>query len=299
MTLQEIQKSKSIGISISDSPDLKVLGLSDGHLRDAMAEIATHLLASGDHLAYGGDLREEGFTRLLFELVPRYTGQPGTSGPRNVFISHHHEDWSEAEQLEQLMRVTNYFAWPVHIRMTYDQLESWAESVRDVAIPILLDIEGESMTMEHRKNLPSSEPDDNEWAAGLTSMRQTMRERIYARILLGGRVEDYKGRLAGIAEEALLSLQAEQPVFLLGGFGGCARDIAEALDLAPVWQGSRERWPGSSSFDGYGPESLRNGLSYEENQVLATTPYVDQWLPLILRGLRLLRDSGPQDNRTQ
>ena len=122
-----------------------------------------------------------------------------------------------------------------------------------------------------------------------------MRKRIDARILLGGRVEGYKGRLPGIAEEALLSLQSGQPVFLLGGFGGCARDIAEALDLAPAWQGSREQWPGRSDFRGYGPESLRNGLSYEENRVLATTPYIDQSLPLILRGLRSLRGGGTHD----
>ena len=296
MTLRESHQPKSIGISISDSSDLKALGLGDGHLRDAMGEIATHLLASGDHLVYGGDLREEGFTRLLIELVPRYTRQSNTGSPRDLFISYQHEGGEEADNLTT---VVNYLAWPVHIRMTYDELESFAEGVRDVATPILLDIEGESMTMEHRKDLLSGEPDDDEWAAGLTSMRQTMRERIDARILLGGRVEGYRGRLPGIAEEALLSLDSEQPVFLLGGFGGCARDIAEALDLAPTWQGSREQWPGRSNFEGYGPESLRNGLSYKDNQVLATTPYVDQWLPLILRGLRVLRNSGTQDNPTQ
>ena len=257
-----------------------------------MAEIATHLLASGDDLAYGGDLREGGFTRMLFELVLRYTRQPGAGNPTAVFISHHHDD---REVADDLIRVLNYIAWPVHIRMTNDELESLAEAVRDVAIPILLDLEGESITMEHRQNLPSNEPDDDEWTAGLTSMRQTMRKRIDARILLGGRVEGYKGRLPGIAEEALLSLQSGQPVFLLGGFGGCARDIAEALDLAPAWQGSREQWPGRSDFRGYGPESLRNGLSYEENRVLATTPYIDQSLPLILRGLRSLRGGGTHD----
>ena len=296
MTVQKLHEPKTIGISISESPDMRALGLRDGHLRDAMAEIATHLLASGDDLAYGGDLREGGFTRMLFELVLRYTRQPRAGNPTAVFFSHHHDD---REVADDLIRVLNYIAWPVHIRMTNDDLESLAEAVRDVAIPILLDLEGESITMEHRQNLPSNEPDDDEWTAGLTSMRQTMRKRIDARILLGGRVEGYKGRLPGIAEEALLSLQSGQPVFLLGGFGGCARDIAEALDLAPAWQGSREQWPGRSDFRGYGPESLRNGLSYEDNKVLATTPYIDQSLPLILRGLRFLRGSGTHDGLAQ
>jgi len=43
--------------------------------------------------------------------------------------------------------------------------------------------------------------------------------------------------MPGIAEETYLSLEAQQPVFVLGGFGGCARDIAETAER---WAGSRE-----------------------------------------------------------
>ena len=34
------ETTPAVGVSISESPDLHVLGLSDGHVRDAMAEIA-------------------------------------------------------------------------------------------------------------------------------------------------------------------------------------------------------------------------------------------------------------------
>ena len=71
MTVTQSAKSATIGISVSDSPDLLALGLSDGHLRDAAARIALGVLALGKSLAYGGDLRQHGFTRL--------TG--GTVGP--------------------------------------------------------------------------------------------------------------------------------------------------------------------------------------------------------------------------
>lgn len=37
----------AIAISVSESPDMLVLGLSDQHLRDAMTEIARHMLALG------------------------------------------------------------------------------------------------------------------------------------------------------------------------------------------------------------------------------------------------------------
>ena len=279
MTAQDAHRSRTIGISISDSPDMRQLGLGDGHLRDAMTDVATHLLSSGDDLAYGGDLRAGGFTQVLFELASRYTGATG------VFVSYHHED---QEEIERFRRVVNYFAWPVHIQMTNDQLDSLTDEVGDFAEVTLLDLEGAPMSMELRKSLPPREPDDATWSGGLTAMRHTMRGRIDARILLGGRVEHYKGRMPGVAEEALLSLRSSQPVFLLGGFGGCARDIAETLALVEAWPGSREEWPGRSDFVNFGPESLNNGLSVEDNQLLARTPYVDQALPLVLRGLRRL-----------
>ena len=302
MTTQENRSPKTIGISISDSPDMKMLGLGNGHLRDAMTEVATYLMSFGDDLAYGGDLRENGFTWTLFELASRYTRQPsalishsredrgltddsGRAARNDIFISHSHDD---REFVEQLRRVVNYLAWPVHIRMTNDKLVSLAGEVDNVAELKFLDMEGGPMTMERRREMPTSEPDDAMWAEGLTAMRRTMQGEIDARILLGGRVENYKGRMPGVAEEALLSLQSEQPVFLLGGFGGCTRDIAETLGLADTLAGSRPRWQGRPAFEDYGPESLNNGLSVEENRVLARTAYIDQWLPLLLRGLRRL-----------
>jgi hypothetical protein len=61
-----------VGISISNTPDLAALGFGNEHLEDAMTEIARHLIACGATLAYAGDLREGGFTELLFEIANRY-----------------------------------------------------------------------------------------------------------------------------------------------------------------------------------------------------------------------------------
>ena len=287
MTTTQPVNSQTIGISISDSPDLASFGLGDGHLRDAMVSIATHLLAAGDDLAYGGDLRPGGFTETLFELVCRYTRHPidGGRSPAPTAIG------------DEPARVANYLAWPVHAGMNGDDLASWTDEVRGFAATVLLDPDGRPISMAERTLLLPAEPDATDWATGLTSMRKTMRECINARILLGGRTEGYKGRMPGIAEEALLSLEAGQPVFLLGGFGGAARDVAEALHLAPSWPGSREQWAGRSDFAGFGPDSLRNTLSHEEKRALATTPYLDRSLPLLLRGLRRLRNGV--DNKVE
>ena len=75
MRVQNTEATSSVAISISESPDMAVLGLSDEHLQDAMAELALALLSSGTSLAYGGDLRAHGFTELLFELLMRYQGR--------------------------------------------------------------------------------------------------------------------------------------------------------------------------------------------------------------------------------
>jgi hypothetical protein len=120
-----------------------------------------------------------------------------------------------------------------------------------------------------------------------------MTKMSHARIILGGRVEGYKGRMPGIAEEALFTLRASQPLFLLGGFGGCARDIAEDLGLAPAWPVPREVWKHRGEFAAFTSEELHNGLNAEENGILATTVHIDQAITLILRGLLREKSSNP------
>ena len=265
MILQQTKTTTTVAISISESPDMAVLGLSDGHLQDAMAEIALHLLSSGMSLAYGGDLRAHGFTQLLFELVVRYRDHPHHSGK---------------------ITVTDYLAWPVHIRMAADDLATFTAGHERVAHLVFLARDGSRLEQELRMELPVHEPDDDEWTEGLTAMRLAMRKATEARIVLGGRVSGYKGRMPGIAEETLLSLRSHQPVFLLGGFGGCTRDIAETIGLVDRWAGSRSNWEGRPCFERYSASDLHNGLSDEDNAILAQTPHIHQAITLVSRGLR-------------
>lgn len=264
MTPSQTETTPSVGISISESPDLRNLGLSDGHLHDAMAEVALRLLASGISLAYGGDLRQHGFTQVLAELVGRYRGHPRHPGT---------------------IVVTDYLAWPVHIRMTSNELAAFSADHEPAAHLVFLSLDGTRLAREQRMNLPAQEPQEYEWTKGLTAMRTVMLAEICARIVLGGRVEGFSGAMPGIAEETYLSLDAGQPVFLLGGFGGCARDIAETLGLSERWGGSREDWSGRESFRNYSLDDLHNGLSREENYVLARTPHIQEAVDIVSRGL--------------
>ncbi|WP_041938012.1 hypothetical protein [Gallionella capsiferriformans] len=270
MSYHGVLGAHAIAISTSESPDMPVLGLSNEHLRDAMAEIARHMLALGAHLVYGGDLRAHGFSELLFELVARHYRDADEGGNRTG--------------------VVNYLAWPVHIRMDVADIAKASSDLSGAAELVCLTIEGVRQTTEERRLLEQQEPTDDEWSAGLTTMRHVILSQSHARIVLGGRVDQYKGVMPGIAEEALLSLKARQPLFLLGGFGGCARDIAEMLGIIEPWAVSRSGWPGRNEFKNFTVADLNNGLTREENMTLARTPHIDQSIALIMRGL--LNSSG-------
>lgn len=262
MTYTDVLENKSIAVSTSHSPDMKGLGLDEEHLRDAMTEIARHSLALGAKLVYGGDLRKDGFSTLLFELAARYRRD---------------------SKVSRKLGVTNYLAWPVHIRETPEHLLQVAADLEGTAELRLLDINGKDIGLAGRRDLLTRQPSESEWTKGLSAMRLTMRQTTHARIILGGVVDKFMGSMPGIAEEALYSLQGKQPIYIMGGFGGCARDVAEAIG---VLEPTRVRnWRGRERFQKFRGKSLRNGLSVEENRILASTPHVEQAIVLILRGL--------------
>jgi hypothetical protein len=264
--LPEPLTEHAIALSISESDDMAVLGLAKEHLDDAMAEIARHLLALGARLLYGGDLRPGGFTEILFELVARYRRDAGEADARPG--------------------VTNFLAWPVHLGMHANDIAALAGGLDGAAALVLLDLAGKPITVEQQRALVMHRPSEEEWAAGLSAMRRSVTELCHGRVVLGGRVQGYKGTMPGVAEEALLALQEGRPLYVLGGFGGCARDIAGCLGLCAGVP--RQAWSGQDKLARAG-QNLRNGLTLEENEALASTPHVDQAMALVLRGLLRLK----------
>ena len=276
MSYQEPLSQHAIAISISESPDMAVLGLGKEHLDDAMTEVARHLLAMGARLLYGGDLRKDGFSNLLFELVSRHR--------------------RDADLGDERVGVSNYLAWPVHVGLPIDALQELTDALKGTAELVCLTADGAAMTPLERAALASRPTAAAEWADGLTAMRMTMRASSNARIMLGGRTENYKGRMPGVAEEALIALESHQPLYLLGGFGGCARDVAADLGLIGAQSGQVQAWAGREKFSAFRVHDLRNGLTEEESRALATTAHIDQAVALILRGLLRQRDAEGMGN---
>jgi hypothetical protein len=267
MNYQEPLSNQAIAISISESSDLAVLGLASEHLDDAMAEVARYLLAMGARLLYGGDLRAEGFTEVLFELVARHR--------------------RDADVGDNRLGVSNFLAWPIHMSMPLEKVDHLSAALEGLADIFYLTEDGAIMTTQERRELQPREVTDHDWRYGLSAMRFRMHRNSDARIVLGGKTTDFKGFMPGVAEETIISLMYGQPIFLLGGFGGCTRDIAESLGLLPMSEQSTSprSWPFREYFNLFTVESLRNGLTAKENIALAKTVHIDQAITLILRGL--------------
>lgn len=174
-----------VAISISESPDMAILGLAREHIDDAMAEVARHLLAMDAQVIYGGDLRPGGFTEILFELVSRYR--------------------SEADPDSQRIYARNFLAWPVHVNLSMGELKQVSQNLENIAELAFLTPDAKVMTAPERAKHSKRPATDDEWSIGLTAMRDMMTQISNARIVLGGRVENYKGKMPGIAEEALSS----------------------------------------------------------------------------------------------
>lgn len=263
MRNRECGWTSSVAISISKSPDFAIFGLSRHHLGRAMETLATYLLSYGFRLAYGGDLRSGGFTEHLFEIASRYDRSQYANGKPAV---------------------TDYLAWSAWNDLSPSDFQDLEDQLQGIAEIKRLDLEGTTITSNGFSNLPDGNP--QLVASSLTAMRKTMLKETDARVVLGGRVADYQGSMPGIAEESLLTLRAKKPLYILGGFGGCARDIAESLRLVECTEATAGReWDCREEFEAFSAGSLNNGLTEEENGFLATTDYMQEAVSLVVRGL--------------
>jgi hypothetical protein len=105
---------------------------------------------------------------------------------------------------------------------------------------------------------PPSEAQKHPGALYTSDMRRGMELQTSARIVLGGKAkplneenpDGYGGRYPGILEEAWRCLEAEHPLYVVGGFGGAAALVADLFDKTKeIPDGLKdETWLGSAMF---------------------------------------------------
>jgi SLOG cluster2 len=251
---------RTIAISVSVPEDVPQHGMGPEHFNDAMGEITRQLLALGARLMYGGDLRAGGITRMLFELAARYF-------PASVRIADH---------LPAIVDVIPYYA---HAELAAEDLDAWEAEFAGVGQLQFMSPEGDrAWTLRERPDDLIAAPRDR-WADSLTAMRAYVTGASDARVVVGGKMTGYLGRMPGIEEEVYASLSAGKPLFVVGGFGGAAHPIARRIGA-----GEPIRLP-----DPHGIAIVRpNGLLPEELHRLAVSPHIDEVVVLIVRGLRKL-----------
>jgi hypothetical protein len=262
-----------IAISASESPDLGRLGLVETHFRLALAEIARSILVGGGKLAYGGHLEPNGYTALLIQELQRYSRR---DKPLQVCL-----------------------AWQEHRNLALTELQQQQEDLGLFGEIIYLGPDGKPIAPNsHRRPEPEPVNDEKVRRDSLTSLRQFMTGQTKARVLIGGKRAGFEGNMPGVLEEAILALQAGQPLFLAGGFGGVTYDIIAALGIDDgQWLSVKADAPTSDPrlaagltkltdlAEHYGPKALSNGLSSEEQRRLAATPRPSEIAALVSLGL--------------
>ncbi|MFE6759483.1 hypothetical protein ACFVDQ_38800 [Streptomyces sp. NPDC057684] len=268
-----------IGVSVGTSADLHALGLDEARFRTALGDLVRLLLSAGGSLAYGGNLRQDGYTGLLLEQV------------RAV-----------APMSRPLL---NCLAWYEHRATPLSELVARREEFARHGEIVCLSIDGEPVDpAEGRGEEPVPGSDPATRARALTGMRRHLAGRVDGQLLLGGKRGGFLGSLPGLLEEALLALEADRPCYLAAGFGGVTADIARTLgvDTAPdVPRPSDAASPDPRLGDGVrrlralmdepGRTDLHNGLTAEENRALAGTRSPLEIVSLTAVGVERLRGS--------
>lgn len=289
---KEIQKGKlndkRIAVSVSESEELELLGLSENHIKDISIEIARYLIVNGATMLYGGDLRIGGFTELFSELSYQYK-----------YLSN------------KETRFVNYFPFP----------NSKAVSENDLATIFKKQVEAKFILIPkhlgtidtNKKYEPFKSVEDRYILSECyADMRVKMANESDARIVLGGKQKNYAGYFPGIVEETIHSLNAEKAIYLVGGFGGATKSIIETIlggkpaQFTNDFQFDTEflkefrEFASTKSeikldynfildfFRQHSIESIskKNGLTPEENNILFNSANIHEIVFLIIKGLQ-------------
>jgi hypothetical protein len=266
-------KGLRIAISASESPDLGRLGLVETHFRLALGEIARSVLISGGKLCYGGHLEPEGYTALLSQELHRYSRR---DKPLQICL-----------------------AWQEHRKLSQDEFERKKNDLGLFGEIVCLNPEGEPVSWNAgRGSAPEPVTDISVCQQSLTSLRRFMAAQTSGRVLIGGKRAGFQGHHPGVLEEALISVEVDQPLYLAGGFGGVTADIIKALgfddggwlptppDAPPLDERLASGLARLTRLaNSKGGQALSNGLSSEENRRLAATHRPSEIAALVSLGL--------------
>lgn len=296
---QNSLENNKIGISISEVEN-------DGYLKNNFhsdylirltQDLSRHLLARSATLIYGGDLRPNGFTEFILEEATILNDR----------------------LKEKNLRVVNYLAWPLHV--SSQEVVEWRAKYSQVMDTKECDIPVDVANGLPRDIFlpPNTTKNSYIWSRCLTEMRKESIFSSTSRICAGGKLTGFKGKMPGVLEEIILALEAKKPLYLLGAFGGVVAAVCEVMlnheipdTLTEEWQtshnGSYSELQKYASFFNNGCDyesvthlvsniniselSARCGLDSSEYIRLMQSPFIDECIHLIIKGLNKLNNTN-------
>jgi hypothetical protein len=235
---------KVLAVSFSVSPELAELGYMSQHLEEAIIYLLRPLLRLGVDLLYGG-------------LPPkRYnpdqsTITPGSAARRNMTLTLMHllnDERSAGETINETgetiaracpSRLYNPSAWPVSDSVTPEDEAAWINTCSIVRV--LPEHAGLTRPLPDEKREPRRYLTFR--AVVLSHMRRMLAQgfkcpvpgdlqrdvKPAAFVFMGGKTTDFYGIMPGIMEEFFRAVEQKLPIYLVGGLGGAAGVIADAL----------------------------------------------------------------------
>ena len=282
-----------IGISISDSPlDVYTTHhIHPDHLKRLSQDIARHLLARSGTIIYGGDLRKDGFTEFILDEAIALISRLQTES----------------------IHVENHLAWPLYI--SGPEVVAWRAKYNDV-MKSIEHVIPDDISKGIDKNIfiaPNGINNKYIWSRCLTEMREKSVKTSHARICAGGKLSGYHGKMPGVLEEIMISLEQKKPIFLLGAYGGAVGEVCKTIINKSIAEPLTENWQITNN-EGYfklqekattegnnvsykkirtkleriSVDDLANssGLKPCDYQRLMASPFIDECVHIIVKGLK-------------
>ncbi len=224
-----------LGVSISGGPDLLSYGFGNEHLRELLIRICRPIIVEIGkafgfpvQLAYSGHIGEESFALDLIELISTEKAE-NASGSENLWQG----------------KLYNPLPWPHYQHVTPAYEATWINACKFVRISQEMADLDEVIEFPPRGVLTPRIAYNR--ARVLTKTRQLMSTGLKHddgnkwlmppltwRVAVGGKVTGFTGIMPGVFEEVRYALDPpaghRRPrVYILGGFGGAAHELARAL----------------------------------------------------------------------
>jgi hypothetical protein len=229
--------NRIIAMSVSETPDLAVLGMLEGEDKLFLGAALTPLVNSDARVAYGGRIEHPGSVNFTLEisgqLSESYRRLDTALGKRPIiqYLRAHDVQCVGCEKLfAHALRLGSHS----EIRLLSGELTVAtllpAGRMVDVHVgdqaPVACVSDADLTGIPEISKFLTQECDE-----GLPALRRVMTAQMDARITLGGAVARTAEGRSGVLAEGLAALDAGKPLLILGGVGGTSRDMAVCLGL--------------------------------------------------------------------